>query len=273
MKNQPALKGGYENQLSVIYKAYQNGKPLPEMRDPVFQTDLDLNLLNWNTTAELLYGKDDAVGKSIFSLIDLQFQDSSQEKIRESLQQSGVWSGEVMYKRIDGNSYYFKVTATYLFTDNKQPQSVLMVCHNITDAKRKEEQLLSAEAKYQTLLNTLPEGVIMMEADGRVSACNKQGAMILGLSQEEILGKIVATDSWNAVKTDLSVFPLTEFPAVVSLQTGFPQRNVVMGIMHPTNGRIWVSVNSEALIRPGEFSPYAVVVSFKDITDARKTGE
>jgi PAS domain S-box-containing protein len=272
MSNQPALKAGYESHLSVIHKS-SNSTSLPEMGDPIFQTDLELNLTNWNTTAELLYGKADALGKNIFSLVDVEFLSGSRNELKESLQKNGAWSGEILYKRVDGNNYYFKITATYLFTEANQPQSVLVVCHNTTEAKKKEDQLLSAETKYQILLNTLPEGVMMIAADGKISACNKRGAEIFGLTQEEILGQDAANYSWKAIKQDYSPFPVTEFPAVVSLQTGFPQRNVIIGLEHPYKGLLWLSFNSEALIRPGEFNPYAVVVSYKDVTESRKTEE
>ncbi len=273
MKNQPAYKSGYESHLSVIHSSYKPGIPLPELRDPVFQTDLDFNLMNWNTTAELLHGNKDVLGKNIFSLIDVVFLDTDCPGAKQTLQDTGVWTGEVLYKRVDGSQYYFKVTATYLFTEMHEAQSVLVICHNITDAKKKEDELLSFEKKYQILLNTLPEGVMMIDANGKISACNKRGAEIFGLTQEQILGQDAGNYSWSAIKADHSPFPVTEFPAVVSLQTGFPQRNVILGLNHPAKGLIWLSLNSEALIRPGEFNPYAVVVSYKDITEAKNTEE
>lgn len=272
MKNQYALRGIFESHLSVIHKS-SDGTPLPAMQDPIFQTDLDLNLTNWNTTAELLYGRNDAIGKCIFSLINIEFLTGSRQELEKDLQEKGAWTGEILYRRMDGNDYYFKATATYLYTDNCKPQSVLVVCHNITEAKKKEQELVSAEAKYQILLNTLPEGVMMIDADGKISACNKRGAEIFGLTQAQLLGQSVDKFSWKAIKPDFTPFPVAEYPPVVSLQTGFPQRNVVMGLEHPVNGLTWLSLNSEALIRPGEFEPYAVVVSYKDITEAKKTEE
>ena len=55
---------------------------------------------------------------------------------------------------------------------------------------------------------------------------------------------------------------------MVTLQTGFPQRNVKLKIVNPRGIETWLSVSSQALIRQGEFEPYQVVVSFADITDA-----
>lgn len=129
-----------------------------------------------------------------------------------------------------------------------------------------------AEA-LQKLMNTLPQGVMMINRNGIIEACNRRGAQILGVSETELIGRPVASSSWKAIKSDNSEFPVTEFPAIVSLQTGFPQRNVIMGIDIGDGLFAWISVNSEALIHPGEFEPYAAVVSFTDITESKKTEE
>ena len=149
----------------------------------------------------------------------------------------------------------------------------MIVSNNINDVKNKESQLDVAQKKYEILMNTLPEGVMMINANGIIEACNKRGAEILGLTEDEALGKSVTDPFWKAFKADGVLFPLSEYPAVVSLQTGFPQRNVIMGMYQPDDTLVWLSVNTEALIRPGEFEPYAAVVSYSDITESKKTEE
>jgi two-component system sensor histidine kinase UhpB len=270
MKRQAATRLGYTDYLSVIHKS---APATVRMGDPVFQTDLQFNLINWNTTAELLYGQSNALGKNIFGLIDVEFLQSSREELEQALLLSGSWTGEVLYKRYDGSQHYFKTTATCLINQHNEPQSVMVVCHNITEAKEKEQLLATVESRYQILLDTLPEGVIMLDEEGRIAAVNRNGAQILGLTEEDALGKILDNTTWKVIRKDGSVFPAAEFPANVSLQTGFPQRNVIMGITKPDETLTWLSVNSEALIRPGEFDPYAVVVSFSDITEQLKTEE
>ena len=81
----------------------------------------------------------------------------------------------------------------------------MIVSHNISDVKKKIEELAAAENKYEILLNTLPEGVVMMNPDGKISACNKRGAEILGLTEDEALGRVVASPNWEAVLKDGSL--------------------------------------------------------------------
>lgn len=258
--------------LSVIHKNI-TGTETALMQDAVLQTDLSFHITGWNPVAELLHGQPGALNKYLFDLIRVEFLNSSLEQMKQSLQQTSYWSGDVNFHRFDGEVIEFRCTASYIINERNQPVSVLIVCHNLSLEKEREEQLAEAEKKYATLLNTLPDGVVMLDASGRVAACNKKGAELLGLDENDYLGKQVASKSWAAIKEDGSEFPETEFPAIVSLQTGFPQRNVKMGIRKPNGMLVWLSVNSQALIRPGEFEPYACVVSYSDITEATQTGK
>ena len=269
-----ALRSAGTEHLSVIHKASLTSNTSPDyLDDAVLQTDLDFNIIGWNSFAEELHGQPGVMGKNLFHLIDIDFVNGSLEEFRQGLSKKGFWSGEVMFKRFDGQPIYFRTTATYIVDVKGKPVAIMIVSHSINDVKVKELQLDEAKKKYEILMSTLPQGVMMINADGKIEACNKRGAEIFGLTNDEILGKVLASPSWKAIKADGSVFPLTEFPAMVSLQTGFPQRNVIMGIQQPDDTLVWVSVNSEALINPGEFEPYAVVVSYSDITDSKKTEE
>jgi PAS domain S-box-containing protein len=254
--------------LTVSHKAVHDiSDLLHQLPDAIIITDISFNVTGWNDAAEKLHGLPGAMGKNLFKLIKIDLLNCSPDIISKELFNKGTWEGEVVYHRHDGQKYIFKTTATVVLNDKQQPVSVIFVNHNITRAKSTEEKLEEAEATYQKLVNTLVDGVIMIDKTGKITTCNKRAAIILGLDEEQLLGKILDGKSWNTIKPDGSVFPWYEYPANVSLQTGFPQRNVKMGLDQPNGMRVWLSINSEALIRAGEFEPYAVVVSFSDITD------
>ncbi|MGB3154511.1 MAG: PAS domain S-box protein [Chitinophagaceae bacterium] len=272
MNRPTAFKTASEDYLSVIHKnSNLSGEELLYRQNPFIQTDLAFNITGWNSAAETLHGRPGAMGNYLFDLVNIEFIGSDLIELKTQLVASGSWSGEVFFKRFDGQKLHFKTTVTYLINENKQPVAIMIVSHNISDVKKKIEELAAAENKYEILLNTLPEGVVMMNPDGKISACNKRGAEILGLTEDEALGRVVASPNWEAVRKDGSPFPIAEFPAMVSLQTGFPQRNIIMGINKPEGLLAWLSINSQALIRTGEFEPYAVVISYSDITETIKT--
>jgi len=269
MKANSSAKKSNNQLLSVSHKvAAELSDILHNLPDAVIVTDLSFNITGWNDAAEKLHGLQGARGKNLFKLIKIDLLNSSTEIIINHLLADGNWEGEVVYHRYDGEKFIFKTTATAMLDDDNKPESIIFVNHNITKVKSTEKKLAEAEATYEKLVNTLVDGVIMLDKDGKITTCNKRASAILGLSEDELLGKELGDSSWKAVKTDGTAFPWYEFPTVVSLQTGFPQRNVKMGVNLPNGLYVWLSINSEALIRMGEFEPYAVVVSFSDITDS-----
>lgn len=250
------------------------GDTAPGVTDTaVVQTDLNFTVTGWNSAAEALYGQPGAMGKDLFQLIDISFITGNMEELRSQLAAGGCWSGDVLFRRNKKEPIYFRTTVTYILNDSSLPVAILIVSHNISDAKNNEQELETARKQYRILMNTLPQGVMVVDKEGKIKTCNKRGAAILGLREEETKGMEFASPSWQAIKADGSVFPVMEFPTMVSLQTGFPQRNVIMGMQLPHGSRVWISVNSEALLNPGEFEPYGVVVSFSDITESKKTEE
>jgi PAS domain S-box-containing protein len=268
MKTNSSAKRNSKPILTVSHKTGGESDLLHLLPDAVITTDLTFNITGWNDAAEKLHGLPGAKGKNLFQLIKIDLLDSTFETINAELLNRGTWEGEVIYHRHDGEKYIFKTSATSILDDNNKPLSIIFVNHNITKVKSTEKKLAEAEATYEKLVNTLVDGVIMLDKDGKVTTCNKRASAILGTNEIELLGKELGDSSWNAIKEDGTPFPWYEFPTVVSLQTGFPQRNVKMGVNLPNGLFVWLLINSEALIRNGEFDPYAVVISFSDITDS-----
>ena len=255
--------------LSVSHKTSAEVPDLlHHLPDAVFITDFTFNITGWNDAAEKLHGLPGARGKNLFEIIKIELLNSTTESIKSDVVNKGSWAGEVIYHRHTGEKFIFKTTATAILDDDNKPVSIIFVNHNITKVKSTEKKLAEAEATYEKLVNTLVDGVIMLDKDGKITTCNKRASAILGLTEEEMLGKELGDSSWKAIKADGTPFPWYEFPTVVSIQTGFPQRNVKMGVNLPNGIFVWLLINSEALIRIGEFEPYAVVLSFSDITDS-----
>jgi PAS domain S-box-containing protein len=269
-----SIRPGEADFLSVIHKA--TSKSSDEwllLQDAVIQTDLQFNITGWNPTAELLHGLPGAMGKNLFQLVSLDFLNSSLEEFKNSLKTNRCWNGEVIFKRHDGQQIHFRCTANYIINEKGEPFAVMIISHNISGTQNHERELAEKEKEYKTLVNTLFDGVLMIKTDGKIKACNKRAAQILGLTEDEMLGKVIASPSWKVVKENGNEFPQSEFPAIVSLQTGFSQRNVVMGVEQPDGTKVWLLVNSQALFHPDDVHPYAAVVSFSDITHKLRSEE
>ncbi|MBD2446541.1 diguanylate cyclase [Nostoc sp. FACHB-152] len=143
---------------------------------------------------------------------------------------------------------------------------------DITQRRRMEEALRESEQRYRSVITTMAEGIVLQQADGSITACNGSAERILGLTASQMMGRASIDERWRAVHEDGSPFPGETHPTVVTLRTGQPQFNVIMGVYKPDGSLTWISINSQPLFQPNELQPYAVVGSFTDIT-ARKQAE
>ncbi|HSU29000.1 MAG TPA: PAS domain S-box protein [Chitinophagaceae bacterium] len=259
--------------LSVIHKAPVVGNELFHLQDAVFQTDLQFNITGWNPVAEQMHGLKGAMGKNLFELVNFELVNESLEEMTIDLVTSRSWSGEMIFKRYDGLPIYFRSTANYILNENDKPVAIVFMNHNISDIKHKEKQMAETENEYAILVNTLFDGVVMVKADGKIGACNHRAIEILGIAEDELLGRLGASAKWNAVRADGTELPLHEFPSRITLETGEAQRNVVLGIEKPDGARVWLLINSQGITHPGESKPYAAVISISDITDKLKSEE
>ena len=139
--------------------------------------------------------------------------------------------------------------------------------------QRAEAALRESEERYRSVIAAMQEGVVLLGADGCIRACNASAERILGLSAEEIMGRTPLDPRWQAIHEDGSAFPGETHPVMVTLRTGRPCSNVVMGVRKPSGELTWVSINSQPLLRGNEPTPYAVVASFSDITERKNTEE
>ncbi len=126
--------------------------------------------------------------------------------------------------------------------------------------------LRESEERFRAVIAALEEGIVIHEADGSISSCNASACRILGLPEAQILGRTARNPGWRAIREDGSPFEPESHPATITLLTGQPCSRVVMGIDRADGTRAWVSINSRPLRREGEDDPYAVAVSFTDIT-------
>ncbi len=137
---------------------------------------------------------------------------------------------------------------------------------------RAEHALQASEERYRSVVSALAEGIVFMDAGYRLQASNLSAERILGLTAEQIGGRTSFDPRWRAIHEDGSPFPGDTHPIVMTLRTGQPCANVIMGVHKPSGELTWISINSQPLFRRGARKPYAAVASFFDITE-RKQGE
>jgi putative two-component system response regulator len=146
-----------------------------------------------------------------------------------------------------------------------------VIIGDLGEERPSDHALRASERLHRSIVETLDEGVMVQDLDGRVIAFNKSALTILGITAEQLEEGSSYRPLVPLIHEDGSPFLGHEHPSMVSLRTGEPQNGVIMGAQHPDGQTRWISINSRALYQPGDTTPYAAVGSFSDITAYRHT--
>ena len=135
-------------------------------------------------------------------------------------------------------------------------------------------ELRESETKHRRLFETMVQGVVYQNADGAIFSVNQAAERILGLSQDQLMGKTSMDPDWKTIREDGTDYPGAEHPAMIALRTGQPIGPCTMGVYHPQKQRhSWLLVNATPLFRPGETVPHQVYATMEDITELRRSRE
>lgn len=133
------------------------------------------------------------------------------------------------------------------------------------EAEYQEQVLL-----YHALIDAIEEGMLICDRTGMILACNPSALHILGRSHTDVIAHSLLAPGWQATTITGQPYPTDDYPAIRALRTGRPQYKQLMGLRTPRNTQIWLSINAQPLFVPGQGEPYAVLVTFNDITRLRE---
>ena len=108
--------------------------------------------------------------------------------------------------------------------------------------RRQAEALLRAsEQEQRFLLDHLLAGVIVHGPSGAVLRCNAQAALLMGLSEAQLLGHLPIDPAWRFVREDGSTMPRSDYPVHRVLRAGAPVRGLVLGVVQPDRAQpVWL---------------------------------
>ncbi|TKX50367.1 PAS domain S-box protein [Halorubrum sp. ASP121] len=177
------------------------------------------------------YDADTLIGSSWQRLCDDDEIERIDQEVLPMLRDEGTWRGEVVGTRRDGSNVSQEVTLS-LLDDGK----VIYTNRDITERKKREQELEQTNSVLRTIVETLPMGVLVEDTKRDVLIANDHLGETLGIpiDGEELIGRDCAT----AAEEIKSRFTDPEaFIEVISER--LEQRELVQNEeLHLTDGRV-----------------------------------
>ncbi|MBY8984246.1 MAG: PAS domain S-box protein [Candidatus Lokiarchaeota archaeon] len=99
------------------------------------------------------------------------------------------YEAEIVSQTFTGETIYLHAKTLILPGSEKTWSNVIVSIVDITNRKITEQKLKESEVKYHQLFETLPDGVVLTDSEGKIIECNSAIENITGYSTSEFIGK------------------------------------------------------------------------------------
>lgn len=209
---------------------------------------------SWNPAAETIYGHtaEHAHGNLIGELVGAAVDPAA------IVAAGGVVQSA--HRSADGTTLDVRVSAAAM------ENGYVFVCCDLTALRR-------AERRFETIVESMVEAVILIGSDERIKSINPAAVEIMGVGPEYVgSGFFAITDQFPFYDADGLTIPPDMRPARAVLRTGVPFFNQVFGFDQFGGHRRWL-MSSCRLLNPDMPGQSDMLMSFVDITAERKTAD
>lgn len=257
------MRRGYEAQITYLANLVE------KTSDAFISVDPDWNIISWNKGAENMYGytREEVIGKFVPDITKSGNTKEDIKKIVTRVQEQGSLTVESLHHNKKGDALHSLSSITPLKNEKGNIYGYVLVLRDISETKKASEVLekfneeLSSQVEEQTVLlknimGRLSDGFCSIDQHWNFAYINKAGADIIGLSQQELIGK----NLWQ-------LFPeAVDYPVYKAYLTAFEtQQNMQVDFFYgPLNK--WFMQH----IYP---SPSGLSIFFRDITAIKSAEE
>lgn len=134
------------------------------------------------------YGRDELVGQDHRILNSGYHSKEFFKTMWSTIGRGQVWHEEVKNRRKDGSYYWVDSTVVPFMDDDGKPLRYVSIRTDITASKAINEQMLAQRAFYESVTETLGEGLYVQDAQGICIYMNSEAEKLLGWTRGELIG-------------------------------------------------------------------------------------
>ena len=165
---------------------------LGQFPDAIIGTSADGAVLFWSMGAEAMfgYGRSDAIGRQLEDLIVPLERVEEARRLWEATIKSGLATYETVRRKRDGSLIYVAITSKKMHGAQGSAEFVLFAEKDVTPLKvMREANLLKAQ--FGSLLETMPDAIVMANITGRIVLANTQAEALFGYPRGALTGELM----------------------------------------------------------------------------------
>lgn len=160
---------------------------LESSEDMIMMLDRDGKYLYFNGSSRYHTNSQEFIGKTPFDLFDRETAAKMMENIEKVIS-----SGESLYAENEikwkGERLCFSDELNPVLDENDEVVGVVSISRNITDKKQAIEALKKSEEQYRTLVETMKEGIAIVNTEETITFVNRGATEMFGYPREELIG-------------------------------------------------------------------------------------
>jgi PAS domain S-box-containing protein len=146
--------------------------------DIVVTTDLEDHIIHWNSAAERLSNIPSqlAIGQCLRDLTPFEYEGVTRDESYKMLREKGLWEGEVGHVSNDGKKSYLICSIRYMRDSSRRITGIML-------------RLQHRSQQMAGILDSITDGVFVLDQDFRVTLWNREAERITGLLRDQMIGQ------------------------------------------------------------------------------------
>jgi len=161
--------------------------------DAIIAKDLDGTILSWNGGAERIYGYSaaEAVGRSIYLIVPPLFVDELSRILEGIKLGERVRNLETVRVTKDGRLIDVALSISPIRDAMGHLVGASTIAQDITERHRELQALKDSEARLRSILESAVDGIVVIDARGRIESVNPAAERLFGYLASEVAGQNV----------------------------------------------------------------------------------
>ena len=231
--------------------------------DPVTVLDADGIVLDINKAATAAYRRplDEIIGKPIH-VLNPELPSDHLNPVWETLNRGETYVIEVTNMRADGTRFPVEVHSAGFEHDGRK--CIVAVARDLSGRRE-------AEMHYRELMETIDQGILVRDANGRMVHANAAAMRLFGIAPGESVEQALHPSHWLIVDEHGDELAEQHSPSLRALRTGQLVTGTVLGFYHRQRRELtWLSVTAVPQYAAGGDRPQQVLSLFTDVTALKR---